>query len=185
MTDALSGPLTAFDAATLVIIFVSALMALARGFMRELATLGAFIAGIAAAYYARVHLHEPIQSYLPANAPSWSGDLILVVTAFLVAYVLVVWFGSRLSRNINGLEGLGFLDRVSGLVFGVARGVIAMVFFVLLLQMALPSERIPSWIGEARLYPSLASAARAINSNVPRIAENVSNVVPDAPESDE
>ena len=44
--------LTAFDAVAIVIVIVSTLMALARGFMRELATLGAFIAAIAAAFFA-------------------------------------------------------------------------------------------------------------------------------------
>ena len=39
MTEAL----TPFDAIAIVLILISALMAVARGFMRELATLGAFI----------------------------------------------------------------------------------------------------------------------------------------------
>ena len=49
MTDAL----TAFDAVAISLIILSALMALARGFVRELATLGAFICALASAYYAR------------------------------------------------------------------------------------------------------------------------------------
>ena len=48
--------LTAFDAIVIVLLIISTLMALARGFMRELATLGAFIAALAAAYYARLFL---------------------------------------------------------------------------------------------------------------------------------
>lgn len=185
MNDAISGPLTAFDAITLVIILVSALMALARGFMRELATLGAFVAGITAAYYARIALHGPIQDYLPASSPPWTGDLILVVSAFIIAYALVAWFGTRLSRNIHGVEGLGLLDRLTGVIFGAARGGVVMVFFVLLLQMALPSERIPSWIGESRFFPALSRAADMVHTNAPRIAENVGNALPETTESDE
>lgn len=183
MNDLLSGPLTAFDAAALVIIIVSALMALARGFMRELATLGAFIAGIAAAYYARDFFHDRITAFLPASSPDWSGDLILVVTAFIIAYALVAWLGTRLSKNIHGLEGLGALDRVAGFVFGAARGGVAMVFFVLLLQMALPNDRIPSWIGEARFYPSLSAAADQLHATAPKFAENAVSTLPDAPNS--
>ena len=61
--------LTAFDAVAIVIVIVSTLMALARGFMRELATLGAFIAAIAAAMLADRHLVDPLNSILPDSAP--------------------------------------------------------------------------------------------------------------------
>ena len=42
--------ISAFDGIALSVILISALMAFARGFLRELATLGAFIGALAAAY---------------------------------------------------------------------------------------------------------------------------------------
>jgi len=50
MPESLAGPLTLFDAAALAVVLISALMAVARGFMRELATLGAFVAAVAGTY---------------------------------------------------------------------------------------------------------------------------------------
>ena len=74
--------LTAFDAVAIVIVIVSTLMALARGFMRELATLGAFIAAIAAAFFARKFFVGTLDAMLPADSPAWMPDAIIFVMVF-------------------------------------------------------------------------------------------------------
>ena len=43
--------ITAFDAIAVAVIVISAIMAFARGFLREIATLGSFIAALAAALW--------------------------------------------------------------------------------------------------------------------------------------
>ena len=91
--------LTAFDAVAIVIVIVSTLMALARGFMRELATLGAFIAAIAAAFFARKFFVGTLEAMLPADSPAWMPDAIIFVMVFLIVYVAVAWFGANLSRT--------------------------------------------------------------------------------------
>lgn len=170
--------LTAFDAIAITLILVSALMALARGFMRELATLGAFIAALAGAYYAHQFLRNRIAGFFGEGAPGWLPDLVVVVVVFLIIYCIVAWFGARLSRNIQGLDGIGILDRVAGVVFGAARGAIAVVFFVLLLGLALTPDDIPGWIKDARTYPVFQRAAAYVQVNAPRIADDVRETLP-------
>lgn len=170
--------LTAFDAAAITIIIISALMALSRGFMRELATLGAFIGALAAAYYAHMFLRDRAAALMPANSPEWLPDLIVVGVVFVAVYAIVAWFGARLSRNIQGLDGIGMLDRIAGLVFGGARGAIAVVFFVLLLGLALDEDSVPGWIKDGRTYPAFQGAAAYVQLNAPRIAEDVRETIP-------
>lgn len=177
MTEAL----TAFDAVALTLIIVSALMALARGFIRELATLGAFIAALAGAYYARIHFRDTVEGWMPQGSPEWVADMVLVVGVFILIYAFVAWWGQRLSKNIQGVEGIGLIDRLAGLVFGVARGGIAVVFFVYLLQLGVEEDRVPEWISGARTYPYFAQAADYVNENAPRIAEDVQDLAADAP----
>ena len=112
--------LTAFDAIVIVLLILSTIMAFARGFMRELATLGAFIAALAAAYYARLFLRDGFATFLPEDTPAWLPDLILFVSAFLLVYIIVAWFGANLSRSIQGVDGVGFLDRLAGAAAGVS-----------------------------------------------------------------
>ena len=123
--------ITAFDAIVVVLLILSTLMAFARGFMRELATLGAFIAALAAAYFANKYLHAAFARFLPQDTPAYLPSLILFVAFFLLVYVIVAWFGANLSRSIQGVEGIGLLDRVTGAAFGFIRGAVILVFFVM------------------------------------------------------
>ncbi len=175
MTEAL----TAFDAVALALILISALMAVARGFVRELATLGAFIGALAAAYYARAAFREPLAAVTPETFPDWTADFVLLVGVFVAVYALVAWLGYRLSRNIQGTEGIGLIDRLAGLAFGVARGAVAIVFFVFLLRLGLEDDRIPEWIAQARTYPYFAEASDYLRENAPRIAEDARIALPD------
>ena len=170
--------LTAFDAIVIVLLIVSTLMALARGFMRELATLGAFIAALAAAYYARLFLRDPLASIMPADSPDWLPDLFLFVGFFLMVYVVVAWMGASLSKSIQGAEGVSVFDRVAGAVFGFARGAVVLVFFVFLMRMALDQDRIPEWIREAQTYPLLQDGAAYVERYAPEVGERVQQQVP-------
>ncbi|MEM0984776.1 MAG: CvpA family protein [Pseudomonadota bacterium] len=174
MTEAL----TAFDAVAITLVIISALMAVARGFVRELATLGAFIAALAAAYYTRSFLRNPVSAVMPDNAPSWTADFILILFAFLAVYIAVAMLGHRVSENVQSVEGIGAIDRLAGLAFGLARGAVAIVFFVYVLQLGIARDQIPEWIADARTYPYFANAADYVHENAPRIAEDVNEAVP-------
>ncbi len=163
--------LTAFDAVAIVIVIVSTLMALARGFMRELATLGAFIAAIAAAFFARRYFVDQLDGFLPAGSPDWMPDAIIFVVVFLVVYVAVAWFGANLSKTIQGVDGIGLLDRVAGGLFGFARGGVVLVFFVYLLNLAMDRDQIPEFVTQARTYPIISAGADYLTDRAPELAE--------------
>ena len=165
--------LTVFDAIVIVLLIISTLMALARGFMRELATLGAFIAALAAAYYARLFLRDSLSSLMPGDAPDWLPDLILFIGVFLLVYIAVAWFGANLSKSIQGAEGVSVFDRVAGAVFGFVRGAVVLIFFVFLMRMALDHDRIPEWIREAQTYPLLENGAVYVERYAPEVGEQV------------
>lgn len=182
MPESLAGPLTLFDAAAIAVFLLSALMAVARGFMRELATLGAFVAAVAGTYFAHGALYSPLSSSLPDNLPEWTATAIIVVVVFLLVYVFTAWAGQNLSKSVNGPDGLGAIDRVAGFIFGIARAALVLVFAVLLLKLVLKPEQIPAQIADARVYPVLDSAAEYFISNAPKLAENVKVVLPEAAE---
>ena len=163
--------LTAFDAVAIVIVIVSTLMALARGFMRELATLGAFIAAISAAFFARKYVVDQLDAFLPADSPDWMPDAMVFVVVFLLVYVAVAWFGANLSRTIQGVDGIGLLDRVAGGLFGFARGGVVLIFFVYLLNLAMDRDQIPEFVTQARTYPIIAAGANYLGDRAPELAE--------------
>lgn len=172
MIDTLTEAFTTFDAIAFAVIILSAIMALSRGFMRELATLGAFIAALAVAYYANKFLSARVSEFLPEGTAEWLASMLVVGIAFLIVYVSVTWVGNRLSSTIQGMEGITAVDRFAGFVFGGARGLIAMTFFVLLLNNSLSNDKVPDWIAEGASYPYFERAASVVNSNAPRLADD-------------
>ncbi|MEM1151903.1 MAG: CvpA family protein [Pseudomonadota bacterium] len=180
MTEAL----TPFDAAVITLVILSALMALARGFIRELATLGAFICAFTAAYFARSSFREPVAGLMSESTSGWLPDLIVMSVVFVVVYAAVAWLGHRLSRNIHGPDGVSFIDRIAGVVFGVARGYAAVLFGVVILQLGVDADNLPEDVREAMLYPSLSAHADYIIENAPRLAQYSSEALPEAAEPD-
>lgn len=182
---------TAFDAIAVAVIAISAIMAFARGFLREIATMGAFIGALTAAFYARKFLRDDLAALLPENLSEFDvgiftipvPDLVLIVSAFIGVYVLVAWFGQRLSRNIQGADGIGMFDHVAGLAFGIARGIIALVFFVVLLDLALDESRIPAFIQNAACYDLLSSVADYVNENATKVGQDIQTALPSEAET--
>lgn len=170
--------ISTFDGIALSVILISALMAFARGFLRELATLGAFISALAAAYYARKFLHGKVTDLLPEGSHPLAPDVILVVTAFLIVYVIVAWFGQSLSKSIMTNGDIGLFDHIAGLVFGVIRGGMALVFFAVLLSVGLEEERVPPFIQDSLSYPVLARAADAVTGEAREVSRSAAPVAP-------
>jgi membrane protein required for colicin V production len=99
--------------------------------------------------------------------------VILLIVAFIIVYVLIAWLGQRLSKNIHGAEGIGMFDHVAGAVFGVLRGFVALVFFVVLLGLVLEQSRIPSFIQNGITYPPLRNLADFVNVEAAKVGKEV------------
>jgi membrane protein required for colicin V production len=159
---------TVFDAIALTVLLLSAVMGFSRGFLRELATLGAFFGALAAALAARFFLRLPLLDMLPKTWPSFVADLILFGAAFFVVYILVAWFGRNLSKNIQGEDGIGMLDRTVGIFFGLARGIIALLFTAILFNRGVEDARLPSLIRDSLTYRLLKPVAELVMGEVER-----------------
>lgn len=117
------------DLGLLGVVLISALLAMLRGFTREVLA----IASWGAAAIAAIYLHPLL---LPYVKPYISKDVVAMAVAagivFFVTLVVVSLVTVRLSDAILDSK-VGALDRSLGFVFGAARGlllcVVAFVFF--------------------------------------------------------
>jgi membrane protein required for colicin V production len=154
-------PVTAFDAAVLVIVLVSTLVGLARGVVRECVALASWVAGIVLAFTFAV----PVAAALPwLNGSPVVKHVIafaLVLVGVLVAGALI---GTLLSKMLRAV-GLGLLDRALGAVFGVARGVAMILLFVLVAGLTtLPHAE---WWQNAATAPYFVDGALALRPWLP------------------
>lgn len=177
MSNLLDGPVAAFDVIVLAIIVVSALMSLGRGLVREASSVLAFVAGGLAAYYCVVLFEGSLKAILPADWPGIAAAAILIVVGFLAAYGAAAFVGGRLSRLLHASPEIGIIDRLAGAAFGVARGLLACVLFVLLMQQVLPEDATPTFVTRAWCYEILDGTASWIREFVPGFVDRAAETV--------
>ncbi len=111
----------------LVVLLGSTLIGLLRGFVREGVSLVFWVAAIWAAWKFGPLVVPHLGGLLadPSVAP-WVGRLVVLVLVLLIGWVI----GMLLSYMTSSV-GLGPLDRVIGLLFGIARGVVLVGLMVI------------------------------------------------------
>ena len=153
--------MTGFDFAVIGVLALSALLAYARGIVRSLIGLLAWVAGfIAAIVFAR-----PIAALLP---PFHDYPLLPYAIAFVLVFVLAIVAGALIAwplRAVVHKAGLGFVDRGLGLVFGIARGALVVLAFVLVAGLSALPER--DWWQNSWLAPPFESAALSLRPWLP------------------
>jgi len=119
--------MTGFDLAIVGIFALSALVAFFRGVVRSLIGLVAWIVGIVAG----IVFAAPVASLLP-EFPDY--PLLPHALAFVIIFLVAIVIGALIAWPMHAVihkAGLGFVDRGLGLVFGLIRGGILVLAFVL------------------------------------------------------
>lgn len=157
-------PINPTDLAVIVVLLLSALVALVRGFVHELLSLLAWIGAALATVYGLPYVQPYTREVI---AIPLIADIISGVGLFLVVLVVLSVTGRLVARGIQK-SGLGPLDRSLGLLFGVLRGVLLVSVAWLLMVWALPNvDERPTWIAEAKSGPLLTWGAWQVNRLLP------------------
>lgn len=163
--------LTWFDFAAFIVVALSAIMAFARGLIREMFSIIAFIgAAIAGVFF------SPMFQGMVENLTSFRGSparLAAGIAIFLIVYIAVTVVTSAVAKTVHQSTEIGNFDRAAGLVFGVARGVVIGALLVLFLRNNIdnptnPGESMPEDIASARTYPIFEGVAVAFETTLPQ-----------------
>jgi membrane protein required for colicin V production len=156
------------DIIVLVVIGLSGLFAFARGFVKEVFSIGAWAGAGAIALYAFPHT-QPIARKLISSVAI--ADAAAAIVVFIVSLVVLSLVASALARRVKA-SALSALDRTLGLVFGLARGLAIVCLAWIAAQWALPEKEWPDWARGARTRPFLVSGAETLKSFVPGAARD-------------
>jgi membrane protein required for colicin V production len=102
-----------------------------RGFVIELASLVALVAGI----WAAIHFSFFASDFLAANfgvGPKYLSIIAFIVT--FVAVVLVVYLIGKIIEKFIDILALGFLNKLAGLAFGVFKAAFLMSIIILIIN---------------------------------------------------
>lgn len=114
-----------------IILILFAIVGLRNGIIREAFSLAAFIGGI----YGAIKLSDMVGKWLGHIinvSPEWMA-VISFILVFIALALLINWLGNMLANLIESIS-LGFIDKLGGVVFGIAKGFLLVGVLILLLD---------------------------------------------------
>ena len=144
---------TGVDVGVAVLVLISAVLATARGFTREVLSLATWAGSAAIAAYMYFYHQDIAKAYIKEELVATG---VTVIGSFLVALVvlhlLTMWIGDMVVDS-----RVGPLDRTLGFVFGGARGVLICIVGAVFANFLL-APNLPPMVADAKSYPPLLSA---------------------------
>lgn len=162
-----------FDAIVYSVLFISAIISLFRGFIREFLSLATWIgAGLVTLTLVDNVIAFLNQYFTSAMAAAIFGTL---GTYFLV--LLAIGSLSRLLlRYVREGTEVGWVDNVMGLVFGVFKGGLVIVLGFILVTLIFKEEGYPEWIRTASTLPAVQTASIKVVRMMPDYLGSISSL---------
>jgi membrane protein required for colicin V production len=158
-------PITLLDLILLVVMLVSALLAMIRGFMREILSIAAWAIAAVVTLYAFPRLGPLAKQYF-SNLPDIVATAVVAGGVFLGTLLIVSVLTIRISDMILDSR-VGALDRTLGFLFGLGRGLIIVVVAFLFFDWLVPAKSQPTWVQGAKSRVVLQGTGDWLKSLLP------------------
>lgn len=139
-------PITLLDGILIVIMLISAVLAMVRGFVREVLSIASWVAAATSAYMLYGHVLPFARQYISNEYVALGAS---VAGVFLLTLIIVSYITMRISDFVLDSR-IGALDRTLGFVFGAARGLLLVVVAMLFFNWFVAPERQPTWVAQAK-----------------------------------
>ncbi|MEI2387796.1 CvpA family protein [Breoghania sp. JC706] len=161
-------PITLLDGILIVIMLISAVLAMIRGFVREVLSIVSWLAAAVAAYKFYGVLLPFAKQYISHEQIALGAS---VATIFLVTLIIVSYITMRISDFVLDSR-IGALDRSLGFVFGAARGLLLVVVAMMFFNWFVQEPKQPGWIANAKSKPLLNSIGQRLIAALPEDSES-------------
>src|SRR3954451_25324656 len=161
-------PITILDFILLGVMLISALLAMIRGFMRDVLSIAAWVIAAGATLYAYAKLLPLAKTYLNNDI---IASVVVIAGTFLLTLIIVSIVTVRFSDMVLDSR-VGALDRTLGFLFGVGRGLIIVVVAFLFFAWLVPPRTQPTWVANAKSKVVLQSTGDWLMSMLPDDPEN-------------
>jgi membrane protein required for colicin V production len=160
-------PLSYLDIGLIVIMLLSGLLAMMRGFTREVLSIASWAAAAGATVFAYLRFKDWLRQEIQ---PNYLADAVLIGGVFLGVLIIVSFITAKISDAILDSR-IGALDRTLGFAFGLARGLVIVVIAFLFFSWLVPETNQPRWVREARSRDLLDRTGRWIMTYMPEDPE--------------
>lgn len=156
-------PLTLLDIILLAVMLISGILAMVRGFIREVLSIVSWIAAAVLTLYSFPKL-KPMALQYVSNEIVASG--LVIGGVFIGSLLIVSLITIKISDSILDSR-IGALDRTMGFLFGLARGLVIVVVAFLFFVWLVPERSQPDWVKNAKSRVVLESSGKALMSMLP------------------
>lgn len=160
-------PITLLDLILLVVMLISGLLAMIRGFMREVLSIAAWLIAALVTLYAYPHVLPLVQHYFSSKIVSMG---LTIGGVFLLTLLVVSIITVRISDMVLDSR-VGALDRTLGFLFGLGRGLIIVVVAFVFFAWLVPDHSQPVWVRNAKSKVVLQSTGEWLKSLLPENPE--------------
>jgi membrane protein required for colicin V production len=158
-----SMPITLLDVILLVVMLISALLAMVRGFMREVLSIASWAAAALLTLYAYPRLKPIVLQYFSNDVVA---SAITIGGVFLGTLLIVSVITIKISDTILDSR-VGALDRTLGFLFGLGRGLVIVVVAFIFFDWLVPPRSQPDWVKNAKSLVVLKKTGDTLMSMLP------------------
>ena len=160
-----------FDFSIIGVVLLSLIISVYRGFLREAISLVSWVLAIILA----LRFATPLGNELSTHIES---PTIRYLIAFAIIFVIVLILGAIVNLIVKMLvdkTGLGFTDRLLGILFGTARGLLAVSVILMFLYVSPMKDK--AWLTSSQLAPQFNVVVDWLNKFLPKKVKQVSDWV--------
>ena len=154
---------TVADVGVLGILMISAVLAFARGLIKETLSVVGWVGAIFAVLYVFPLLQPFTRDLIPLDI---LADAVTGIVIFLAALVSISFVSYAIAKRVRE-SSLNAIDRSLGFLFGVVRGAVVICIAYLVLVQLVPMSNHPTWIRDARSLPTVELGANLLIKLVP------------------
>jgi len=173
------------DILVAVVLFLSALVAFVRGFIREVLTIAGVVGGLAAAWFFSPMLFSSFRGFLGVDPDpetvnklmgiipmGYVADGVAYFAVFIVVVIAISIFSHFMAEGVKSM-GMGAIDRTFGVVFGLVRGVLLLGLFYLPFYLFMDQESKTSFFAESQTHFYLETVSGFLSGFLPESADEV------------
>ena len=152
------------DIAILVIVGISALIALGRGLVKEVLSIVGWVLAGAAVIYLLPILNPITLKYIESG---WMAGI--ATAAFILIVFMIVWIYA--TAGVVGkirTSKLSGLDRLLGLFFGIVRAFLLIVLMYILISWMMPVKSQPDLLKKSKYFQIAGNFAEPIEKLIPK-----------------
>ena len=151
------------DIVILIVIGISALIALSRGLVKEVLSIIGWVLATLAVIYLLPVLMPFAKQYISSGILAGVTTAICILILFFIVWIYTT---AGIVGNIRSSK-LSGLDRTLGLFFGIVRAMLLVVLFYILVSWMIPVEKQSDVLTQSRYFQLAGSFAKPLEEMIP------------------